>query len=95
MVPKLHEKIKGKKKALIKSNPAVLQMKKVVLAEEKSYTTYFFSSHLLNWVACISLKFNLNMLNTLRKRTSLVNDENNSFYITPGSSTKGIKSHHL
>lgn len=69
-------------------------MKKVVLAEGKSYTTHFFSSHLLNWVACSSLKFNLNMLSTLRKRTFLVNDENNSFYV-PGSSTKGIKSHHL
>lgn len=89
------KKTKGKKKALIKSNPAILQMKKVVLAEGKSYTTYFFSSHLLNWVACISLKFNLNVLSTLRKRTFLVNDENNSFYKPPGSSTKGIKSHHL
>ena len=85
-----------KKKTLIKSNPAILQMKKVVLAEGKSYTTHFFSSHLLNWVACISLKFNLNMLSTLRKRTFLVNDENNSFYVPfVGSSTKGIKSHHL
>ena len=92
------KKIKGKKKKkpLIKSNPAILQVKKVVLAEGKSYTIHFFSSHLLNWVACISLKFNLNMLSTLRKRTFLVNDENNSFYVPfVGSSTKAIKSHHI
>lgn len=71
------KKSKGKKKALIKSNPAILQMKKVVLAEGKSYITCFFSSHLLNGVACISLRFNLNMLSTLGERTFLVSDENN------------------
>ena len=87
------KKIKGKKKTTDQIQPCNFTDEE---AEGKSYTTHFFSSHLLNWVACISLKFNLNMLSTLRKRTFLVNDENNSFYVPfVGSSIKAIKSHHL